>query len=81
MIFPLSIYSLDRTIFEGKALALIVPSATGQLQILANHAPLIASLKEGDIAIEKEDNSRQTLPIAGGVVEVNHEEVVVLVNF
>lgn len=81
MIFPLSIYSLDRTIFEGKATALSVPSITGQLQILANHAPLIASLKEGDITIEKEDGSNQHLPIAGGVVEVNFQAVIALVNF
>ncbi len=58
-----------------------MPSATGQLQILAGHASLIALLKEGDIAIEKEDASRETLPIAGGVLEVNQKEVVVLVNF
>lgn len=81
MTFPLSIYSLDRTIFDSKALALSVPGVAGQLQILADHTPLISLLKEGNIIIEKEGAPEQTLPILGGVIEVKPKEVVVLVNF
>lgn len=81
MIFPLYIYSLDRTIFEGRASALTLPAQDGQLQILAHHTPLVSVLKEGDMVIEKEDGSRQRLPIAGGVVEVTSQGVIVLVNF
>lgn len=81
MTFPLSIYSLDRTIFEGKALTLTVPGADGELQILAGHTPLIVQLKEGDMVIVGENGVTTKLPIAGGVVEVKPNEVVVLVNF
>ena len=81
MTFFLSIYSLDRTIFDGKALALTVHGANGELQILAGHTPLIAQLKEGDIRIEGENGITTKLPIAGGVVEVKPHEVVALINF
>lgn len=81
MTFPLSIYSLDRTLFEGQALALTVPGADGELQILAGHTPLICQLREGDVRIEGEDGVTKKLPIAGGVVEVKPNEVVALVNF
>ena len=79
--FTCQIYSLERDIFAGQASAITLPSKTGQLQRLENHTPLIALLKEGDLITHKEDNSFQTLPIAGGVVAVNNKEVVVLVNF
>lgn len=81
MTFPLRVFAIDREIFIGDAKSLIVPAATGQIQILANHAPLISLLKEGDMAIEQENGSRQNIPIAGGVVEVKPREVVALVNF
>ncbi|MBI1971316.1 MAG: hypothetical protein HYS52_00490 [Candidatus Wildermuthbacteria bacterium] len=81
MTFPLSVYSLDRTIFEGKAVALTAPAADGEIQILGQHTPLVSALKEGDMVIEKEDGSRQKIPIAGGVVEVTSQTVIALVNF
>ena len=81
MTFPLSIYSLDRTIFEGKATALTIPGGDGELQILANHTPLICRLKDGDVKIEGENGITTKLPISGGVVEVKPHEVVALVNF
>lgn len=81
MTFPLSIYSLDRTIFEGRASALTVPGADGELQILAGHTPLIVQLRGGDVRIEGESGVTTKLPIAGGVAEVKQKEVVVLVNF
>ncbi|TSC56306.1 MAG: F-type H+-transporting ATPase subunit epsilon [Parcubacteria group bacterium Greene0714_21] len=79
--FSLSIYALDREIFWGEAEALTLPTQDGEIQILADHTPLVALLKEGDMKIEGENNFHQTLPIAGGVVEVTPQEVVVLVNF
>ena len=79
--FPLSIYALDREIFWGEAETLTLPTQGGEIQILANHTSLVALLKEGDLKIEGENNFEQTLPIAGGVVEVTPQEVVVLVNF
>lgn len=81
MFFSLFIYSLDRTIFEGKATALSVPGTDGELQILAGHASLICQLKEGDVKIETEDGVIKKLPIVGGVAHVKQKEVVVLVNF
>ena len=81
MTFPLRVFAIDREIFVGDAQSLTVPSATGQLQILAEHTPLVSILKEGEIIIEAADGSTQKLPIAGGTVEVKPNEVVALVNF
>lgn len=80
MTFPLTIVAIDREIFSGQAKALTVPSQTGELQILAEHAPLISLLKEGNLVVQK-DGGEQTIPIAGGVLEVKEKEVVALIKF
>ncbi|MEK7510145.1 MAG: hypothetical protein AAB567_01125 [Patescibacteria group bacterium] len=88
-LFPLRVFAIDREIFVGEAKSLSVPTATGQIQILAEHTPLVSILKEGDIIIEPAEgiqpfDSAQgvlKLPITGGTVEVTDNEVVALVNF
>ena len=79
--FPLTILAIDREIFLGKAASLSLPTAQGQIQVLAGHAPLIALLQEGDVLIEKEDRIAEKLPIAGGVLHVKEDKVTLLVNF
>jgi F-type H+-transporting ATPase subunit epsilon len=81
MTFSLLVFAIDREIFAGNAKSLTVPGADGELQILADHTPLICQLKEGDVRIEGENGITTKLPIAGGVVEVKPHEVVALVNF
>ena len=81
MTFPLLVFAIDREIFVGDAESVSVPGADGELQILAEHTPLISQLQEGDIVIKAADGKETKLPIAGGVLEVKEKEVVVLVNF
>jgi F-type H+-transporting ATPase subunit epsilon len=81
MTFPLLVFAIDREIFVGQAESLAVPGVDGDLEILAEHTPLISQLREGDVLIKGEDEKEIKLPIAGGVVEVKDREVVVLVNF
>ena len=81
MTFPLLVFAIDREIFAGNAKFLTVPGIDGELQILANHTPLICRLKDGDVKIEGENGITTKLPISGGVVEVKPHEVVALVNF
>ena len=81
MTFPLLVFAIDREIFAGNAKFLTVPGIDGELQILANHTPLICRLKDGDMRIEGEDGVTKKIPIAGGVIEVRPDEVVALVNF
>ncbi|MEK7542543.1 MAG: hypothetical protein AAB524_02480 [Patescibacteria group bacterium] len=81
MNFPLRVFAIDREVFFGDAKSVIVPGAKGQMQILAEHAPLVSLLKEGDIVIEQENGQKQTIPIQSGTLEVIDKEVVALVNF
>ena len=81
MSFSLRVFAIDREVFVGEANSLTVPSATGELQILPDHTPLISLLKEGEVVIESAGGTVSKYPISGGTLEVNDKEVVALVNF
>jgi len=49
--FQAGIYSSDKIVFEGQVVSMIVPSVSGFLGILADHAPLVAKLSSGKITI------------------------------
>jgi F-type H+-transporting ATPase subunit epsilon len=79
--FKVFIYAPEKTIFEGDALSLVVPAAKGYLGVLANHAPLIASLKQGKIVIRK--NTQEIITIASlgrGYIEVENNTATILLT-
>jgi F-type H+-transporting ATPase subunit epsilon len=55
-----------------------VPGINGSLQILENHAPMIANLKKGSLSIKSKDGKQQ-FDVTGGLVEVLKNKVIVLV--
>ena len=70
----LKIVSPERIEFEGEVESVLVPGSLGQFEILINHAPIISSLVVGDVVYASK-GGKHTLPIAGGFVEVQKNEV------
>jgi F-type H+-transporting ATPase subunit epsilon len=54
------------------------PGADGLFQILDGHAPLIATLRAGDIRIETAQGETTSIAVQGGVVEVSNNVLSVL---
>jgi F-type H+-transporting ATPase subunit epsilon len=71
------ILSPDKLIFEGEADSIQLPGKDGSLGILNNHAPIIASLKNGQVTVTSNGNN-QTFDINGGVAEVVKNRVIIL---
>ena len=69
----------DRNLYEGKADLVTVPGTSGSIGILNNHAPLVSSLKKGEVKVILNENE-QFFKIDGGVVEVLKNKVVVLAS-
>ena len=72
------IISPDRKIFEGDASAISLPGMDGSLGILNRHAPLISSLKKGEVKITHPTQGVLKFPINGGVVEMLNNKVIIL---
>ena len=75
----LEILSAEEKIFSGEVESVILPGSSGQFQILNNHAPIISSLKKGEI-IYKENSKDNTLAVNGGIVEVLDNNVSALIE-
>ena len=75
----LEILSAEEKIFSGEVESVILPGSSGQFQILNNHAPIISSLKKGEI-IYKENSKYNTLAVNGGIVEVLDNKVSALIE-
>jgi F-type H+-transporting ATPase subunit epsilon len=68
----------DKTLYTGEAEVITLPGVSGSFQIMTNHAAMIANLKAGQMVVKNGSNV-ETFDVAGGLVEVIHNKVVVLV--
>ena len=74
----LDIITPDSKLFSGEVTSVILPGIDGELGVLNNHAPLITSLKNGEISIIKESGEKESFKTNGGIVEVLNNKVIVL---
>merc|ERR1719199_148940 len=75
----LKVMSPEGNSFEGQASEVILPSASGQLGVLANHAPMMSALDTGVLRY-KQDGTWKPLVILGGFASVESNSISVLVN-
>ncbi len=68
----------DKSLFSGEAKALTMPGKDGSLGILENHAPLITSLKGGDIKVTDSSGKELLFTVTGGTAEVLNNQVLIL---
>ena len=77
--FDLALVTPEGAVFEGEAQMLIVPGASGEIGILARHAPLVAMLKAGEIRI-KAGAAWQAFAAGPGYFKVQRDRALVLVD-
>ena len=86
----LEIVSPEKTIFSGEARSVYLPGSEGHFQVLNNHAPIVSTLKKGEILIDGVDNldsdfldfsnGKASLEIKSGVVEMKKNKLIILVD-
>ena len=76
----LEILTPNGEIFNGEAVSVVLPGEEGEFGVLAHHASLTTLLEAGVIDIEKEDKSVESILINWGVVNVDEEKIIVLVE-
>lgn len=79
--FDLVIMEPGKTLYEGAAVSLIVPSAMGYMGILADHAPIIANLVAGKITVRDDSGESRFFTTAqSGFLEVFRNKATLLVG-
>jgi F-type H+-transporting ATPase subunit epsilon len=75
----LDILTPDKKVFSGEVESTTLPGTMGEFQILNNHAPIISTLKSGNLKYRAKGNE-VVIAITGGLVEVNSNKVIVLAD-
>lgn len=70
----LKIVTPERIAYDGEVQSVLVPGSLGQFEILNHHAPIISSLGRGVVEYVNAEG-RQQLPVSGGFVAVQQNEV------
>src|SRR6188768_902646 len=75
----LEIVTPEKKVFDETVDSVTVPTATGEVGILPNHAPLISALKSGILSFSNKGASEKMV-VSGGFVEVSANKVSVLTD-
>lgn len=79
-IIQFEIVTPERIVLKEKIAQVSVPTKQGEITILPNHIPLVASLMPGVIEVVKTDGTREVMSISGGFIEVLKDKVVILAD-
>jgi F-type H+-transporting ATPase subunit epsilon len=74
------IVSAEGQIFSGEASMVFAPGSQGELGIAPRHAPLLTTLKAGEVRVQSEGAPEQVFYVGGGVMEVQPHQVSVLAD-
>ena len=74
----LQIITPDNTVFDGEVKLIQVPGSKGSFQVLKNHAPIISTLEKGEVKIIDKNDRNSSFAIGGGVIEVKHNDIIIL---
>jgi F-type H+-transporting ATPase subunit epsilon len=75
----LEIVTPEHRVLDAEVDSVTVPTASGEVGILPNHAPLVSALKAGILSYGIK-GSVEKLAVTGGFVEVNANKVAVLAD-
>jgi F-type H+-transporting ATPase subunit epsilon len=78
MTIQVEIVSAKEIIFSGTAEMVFAPATMGEVGIAPRHAPLLSSLKPGEVRIHRDNKEDQSFYISGGILEVQPHKVSIL---
>lgn len=74
----LVIAQVNETLFSGEAKSVTLPGSEGEMTVLAEHEPLITTLKAGTIVVHETEDTIKEFSIQSGVLEVRPDGVTVI---
>jgi F-type H+-transporting ATPase subunit epsilon len=75
----LEIVTQERRLFSDDVDMVVAPGSEGVMGILPHHAPLLTTLKEGELLVKK-GGSETSFTVGGGFMEVQPDHVIVLAD-
>ncbi len=75
------VVSPEKIVYQGETGGLVAPAWDGMVGILPGHAPMIVLLGIGKLTIAKVGGGADEWQVAGGVLKVEKNQVVILTEY
>ncbi len=79
MPLQLEIVTSERTVFSGEVDMVTVPGGGGVMGVLPHHAPVLSTLRAGELRV-KIGNDVHEFAIGGGFVDIHDNKVIILAD-
>ncbi|HVN26732.1 MAG TPA: F0F1 ATP synthase subunit epsilon [Candidatus Paceibacterota bacterium] len=73
-----SVYSIEKVLFRGDAVAVNCNTQAGEITILSHHRPIISILAKGTVKITDGAGREHWIPVRSGFLEVNSQDQAML---
>ncbi len=70
----------ERIVLKEEIRQITLPTKAGEITVLPDHIPLVASLQPGVIHIKKKNGEEEIISISGGFLEVLKDKIVILAD-
>ena len=74
------IVSAEGEIHKGEAVMVFAPARMGEVGIAPRHAPMLTTLKPGEVRVQTEDGKEEIFYVTGGMLEVQPTKVTILAD-
>jgi len=74
------IVSAEGEIFAGEATMVFAPASGGEIGIAPRHAPLLTTMKAGEVRVQDQNGEEHLFWVGGGALEVQPHKVTVLAD-
>nr|YP_010444742.1 ATP synthase CF1 epsilon subunit [Schizaea fistulosa]UTJ90255.1 ATP synthase CF1 epsilon subunit [Schizaea fistulosa] len=79
MVLKLRVMAPNRTVWNSEVREIVLPTSSGQIGVLPNHAPLLTALDIGVLRM-RYDEQWSTMALMGGFAMIDTNQVTILVN-
>jgi F-type H+-transporting ATPase subunit epsilon len=74
------IVSVEGSIWSGEANLVIAPARMGEVGIAPRHAPMLTTLRPGDLRVQRDGQEELFFYVTGGILEVQPKKITVLAD-
>lgn len=74
------IVSAEGEIHSSDAVMVFAPASMGEVGIAPRHAPMLTTLKPGEVRVQGADGNEESFYITGGILEIQPRQVTVLAD-
>jgi F-type H+-transporting ATPase subunit epsilon len=74
------IVSAEGHIYSGEADLVIAPAKMGDVGVAPRHAPMLTTLRPGEVRVQRAGHDEQFFYVTGGILEVQPAQVTILAD-